>query len=450
MKSLYNYFMSNFITRWKLFPKAAPYIVVTELAERFSFYGMKAILPTFLIAQFFNPTNDPTLVANADAHSNEIVHLFVALVYACSIIGGLLADKVLGRFKTIFYTSIIYCLGHLMLAIFESDYNMFFMGLMLIALGAGGVKPNVTAMVGDQFDNPNDKNIDKLYDIFYFGINVGALISTFATPLLKKYYGASVAFGVPGLVMFLALVIFMIGKVHYKIILPSKSNEEHGSTLDGLKASWKTLVVFAFIPIYWALYDQNGSEWVIQASKMDTYFLGINWLSEQIQLVNALMILIFIPIFSEIIYPLIEKTGFVMTYIRKIGFGFILLVLSFGVIAFIQFEIDKGVRMNIAWQILAYGILTASEVMVSLTGLQYAFANAPKHMKGTIMAFFFLTVFFGNIFVSLLNNLMQSSSFFAQLNGGNYYLFFMGIMTVNALLFFLFARMLKLEQESVN
>jgi POT family proton-dependent oligopeptide transporter len=337
-----------------------------------------------------------------------------------------------------------------MLAVFESDYNIFFMGLMLIALGAGGVKPNVTAMVGDQFDNPNDKNIDKLYDIFYFGINVGALISTFATPLLKKYYGASVAFGVPGLVMFLALVIFMIGKVHYKIILPSKSNEEHGSTLDGLKASWKTLVVFAFIPIYWALYDQNGSEWVIQASKMDTYFLGINWLSEQIQLVNALMILIFIPIFSEIIYPLIERTGFVMTYIRKIGFGFILLVLSFGVIAFIQFEIDKGVRMNIAWQILAYGILTASEVMVSLTGLQYAFANAPKHMKGTIMAFFFLTVFFGNIFVSLLNNLMQSSSFFAQLNGGNYYLFFMGIMTVNALLFFLFARMLKLEQESVN
>ncbi len=439
--------MSNFIQRWKLFPKAAPYIVVTELAERFSFYGMKAILPTFLIAQFFNRTNDPTLIKNADAHSNEIVHLFVALVYACSIIGGLLADKVLGRFKTIFYTSIIYCLGHLMLAVFESDYNLFFMGLMLIALGAGGVKPNVTAMVGDQFDNPNDKNIDKLYDIFYFGINVGALISTFATPLLKKYYGASVAFGVPGVIMFMALVIFVVGKIHYKIILPSKPTEEEGSFLMGLKDAWKTLVVFAFIPIYWALYDQNGSEWVIQASKMDTKFFGINWLSEQIQLVNALMILIFIPIFSEIIYPLIEKTGFVMTYIRKIGFGFILLVLSFAIIAFIQFEIDKGIRMNIVWQILAYGILTASEVMVSLTGLQYAFANAPKHMKGTIMAFFFLTVFFGNIFVSLLNNLMQSSSFFAQLNGGNYYLFFMGIMTVNALLFFLFAKIFKLEQE---
>jgi POT family proton-dependent oligopeptide transporter len=442
--------MSNFISRWKLFPKAAPYIVVTELAERFSFYGMKAILPTFLIAQFFNPTNDPSLVKNADAHANEIVHLFVALVYACSIIGGFLADKVLGRFKTIFYTSIIYCLGHLMLAVFEMNYNLFFMGLMLIALGAGGVKPNVTAMVGDQFDNPNDKNIDKLYDIFYFGINVGALISTFATPLLKKYYGPSVAFGVPGVIMFLALVIFLIGKVHYKITLPSKEKSDEGSIIQGLKDSWKTLVVFAFIPVYWALYDQNGSEWVIQASKMDTKFLGINWIAEQIQLVNALMILMFIPIFSEIIYPLIEKTGFVMTYIRKIGLGFVVMVFAFAIIAFIQFEIDKGVRVNIAWQILAYAILTASEVMVSLTGLQYAFANAPKHMKGTIMSLFFLTVFFGNIFVSLLNNVMQSSSFFAQLNGGNYFLFFMCIMALNALLFFFVSSILKLEQESIK
>jgi POT family proton-dependent oligopeptide transporter len=130
--------------------------------------------------------------------------------------------------------------------------------------------------------------------------------------------------------------------------------------------------------------------------------------------------------------------------------GFVVMVFAFAIIAFIQFEIDKGVRVNIAWQILAYAILTASEVMVSLTGLQYAFANAPKHMKGTIMSLFFLTVFFGNIFVSLLNNVMQSSSFFAQLNGGNYFLFFMCIMALNALLFFFVSSILKLEQESIK
>src|ERR1043165_4986700 len=102
--------MAGIVERLKSFPKAAPYIVVTETAERFSFYGMKAILPTFLITQFFNPANNPGLVAGAEAHANSVTHLFVALVYLLSIVGGILADYVLGRYRTILYLSIIYCI----------------------------------------------------------------------------------------------------------------------------------------------------------------------------------------------------------------------------------------------------------------------------------------------------------------------------------------------------
>src|SRR6218665_2818005 len=115
--------MNKFFSRWALFPKAAPYIVATETAERFSYYGMKAILTTFLVSQFFK--NEP----DAQAHANEVTHFFIALGYLLSIFGGLLADYVLGSYWTIVVLSGLYCVGHAFLAIFETNYNMFYAGL---------------------------------------------------------------------------------------------------------------------------------------------------------------------------------------------------------------------------------------------------------------------------------------------------------------------------------
>ena len=125
---------------WGRFPKAAPYIVVTETAERFSFYGMKAILSTFLISQFFNPTNNPALKDSAEAHSNSVTHVFVALVYLLSIFGGVLADDFLGRFRTIFLLSIVYCIGHAFLAAFDTNYTLFFCRSSADCTGSWGCK----------------------------------------------------------------------------------------------------------------------------------------------------------------------------------------------------------------------------------------------------------------------------------------------------------------------
>lgn len=428
----------NFIDRIKEFPKAAPFIVGTETAERFSFYGMKAILSTFLIAQFFNPTADPALKDVAEAHSNEVTHLFVALVYLLSIAGGFLADYVIGRYWTILLLSIVYCVGHAFLALFDTNYEMFYAGLILIAIGAGGVKPNVSVMVGEQFDNKDDAKIAKLYDIFYFGINLGALFSMLITPMLKNSrYGAPLAFGVPGILMFLALVIFYMGRKRYKISMPKDTLRQDSTPfLQQLKSVWKVLVVFAFIPIFWALYDQNGSEWVLQAGKMDLHFMGIEWLQEQIQLVNALLILILIPVFSYGIFPALEKAGIRTTALNKFGWGLIITALTFCLIAWIQSKIDKGIQLNIAWQLLAYFMLTVAEIFVSLTGLEYAFSQAPKAMKSTIMAVFFFTVFLGNILVTLINQNIQAKGFFSHYQGASYFWLFAGIMAVNAVLYY--------------
>lgn len=431
--------MASIFDRFKHFPKAAPYIVVTETAERFSFYGMKAILSTFLISQFFNPGNDPALAATAEAHSNEVTHLFVALVYLLSILGGILADYFLGRYRTILYLSVVYCIGHAFLALFDTNYQLFYAGLLLIALGAGGVKPNVSVMVGDQFKNESDANIAKLYDIFYFGINIGAFFSMLITPVLKNSkYGAPLAFGVPGLLMLLALIIFYLGKNKYHIQLPKHTRQQQKSSFkEQIFSVWKVLVVFSFIPVFWALYDQNGSEWVIQAGKMDLHFLGVSWLQEQIQVINALLILILIPVFSFGVYPLLQKMGIKVTALRKMGWGFVLMALTFALVAWIQSEIDKGVRLTIGWQLLAYVLLTIAEIFVSITGLEYAFSQAPKNMKSTIMAVFFFTMFLGNILVSYINNNIQAGGFFSHYKGADYFWLFTGIMAVNSLLYYL-------------
>ncbi len=438
--------MFNKATKWSLFPKSAPYIVGTELAERFSFYGMKAILATFLVSNFFNPENNPATQAGAEARSNEITHLFTAISYGCCILGGILADKFLGRYKTIVYLSIIYSIGHLFLAVFESNYQWFIVGLMLIAIGSGGVKPNVSVMVGDQFDNPEDKNISKLYDVFYFAINLGAFFSMLIIPVLKHRYGGAIAFGVPGLLMLVALLIFLAGKRQYKMVPPSTTGSSR-TFKETVAILSKVLVVFAFIPLYWALWDQNGSEWVLQAAKMDLNFMGITWLSEQIQVVNAILILVFIPLFSVVVYPLLEKLGVRVTAVRKIGWGFVLVAVTFLLTAWIQQQLDAGVKLNIAWQLLAYTILTASEIMVSITGLEFAFARSPKDMKSTVMSLWFFTVFLGNILVSFINNSIHSGGFFSGFSGASYFILFAGMMAANTILYFVAVKVFKADSE---
>lgn len=441
--------INNFLNKISQFPKASPYIVATETAERFSFYGMKAILTTFLVSQFFNATNDPSLAESAKSQANEVTHTFIALVYFFSILGGLLADYIIGRYWTIIILSIVYCIGHGFLALFETNYDLFYIGLILIALGAGGVKPNVSVMVGDQFEDENDKNISSLYDIFYFGINLGAFFSMLIMPWLKEHTTPSIAFGVPGLLMFIALVIFILGTKKYKIKSPKENRDEALSEpiFNQLKKVWKVLIVFLFLPVFWALYDQNGSEWVLQAQQMNLEFMGITWLPEQIQTVNALLILTLIPVFTFFIYPKIESAGIKTTPLKKFGWGLGLTALTFAFSAWIQYEIDNGNQLNIGWQLLAYVMITVAEILVSITGLEYSFSQAPKSMRSTIMALFFFTVFLGNFLVVGIHKSIQAGGFFSQFSGAKFFLLFAGIMLANTVLYYVTVSALKLKDK---
>lgn len=448
------------------FPKSIPYILGNEAAERFSFYGMKAILAVFLVEMFHY----------GDPKANATVHLFIALTYLMSIIGGLLADWFLGKYKTILWLSLVYCAGHACLAMFVDNESGFLIGLLLITIGAGGIKPCVSANVGDQFDKSNQSLISRIFNIFYFCINLGSVFSTLLTPYLyrNENFGPKWAFGVPGVLMAIATLIFWLGRKKYVMLKPKGFPKENfifinsymltclfkkipGKTIrqraeekysmesvEGIFAVWRVLSVFLFIPIFWALYDQNGSEWVLQATQMNLHFLGITWLPSQIQAVNPILILAFIPLFTYVIYPAIEKMGIQFTPLRKIGAGFFVLASSFLVIALIQTHIDAGGHPNIAWQILAYTLLTASEILVSITGLEYAYTQAPKSMKSTIMAFFLMTVFVGDIFVSILNTNIEDGGVMASLKGdASYYWFFLILLGTFTFIFMIVSRFIK-------
>ena len=386
-------------------PKGIPYIIGNEAAERFSFYGMKGILVIFMTQYLFllPGAGGSEPMSNAAATANY--HYFTTAVYFTPILGALIADILLGKFLTIMLLSSVYCVGHGVLAFLGSTDSMppgiiLAIGLLLISLGSGGIKPCVSAHVGDQFGKQNANLIEKVFGWFYFSINTGAFLSTMLTPWLLEWYGPHFAFGVPGILMAIATLTFWMGRNVF-IHIPPGGAEWLTELLSskGLKAIAKLSIIFVFIAVFWALFDQTGSSWVLQAEDLDRNWLGMNWLSSQIQAVNPIMILIYIPIFQFFVYPLINKV-WTLTPIRKISLGLFVMVVGFAMVGIVQNWIDQGERPSIGWQVLAYAILTASEVMVSITGLEFAYTQAPKKMKSVIMALFLMSVSFGNLFIT--------------------------------------------------
>jgi len=421
------------------YPKGVAYIVATEAAERFSYYGMRSILTVFLVSQFFNPTLDPALQAGAEAAANERTHLFVSLAYFMPVIGAILADGFFGRYRVILALSLLYCLGHLCLALFDDSLDGFTLGLLLLAMGAGGIKANVSAFVGSQFEGRLDALgrsdlMSRAYGWFYFSINIGAVLSMATVPWLLEHMGPKVAFGVPGLFMLLATLLFWRGRRHY-VHEPAPtlrlSQRNWAQLFADLRSSLRVLLVFAFIPAFWALWDQSQSEWVLQAGKLDlTLFPGVTLLPAQVQLSNPVFVLLLIPLFTYRVYPFVRSLGLEPTPLRRIGAGLLLTALSFVIIAWLQEAVDAGLRPSVWWQILAYLVLTMGEVMVYITGLEYAYTQAPARLKSVLTAAWLLTVSIGNLAVSLINGSIVDGGFFAQFTGAAYYWLFVKIMLV--------------------
>ena len=244
-------------------PRGIPYIVSNEAAERFSYYGMRAILVVFMTQYLADSAGDAAVMSEEEAMT--WYHLFSFGVYATPLLGALLSDIVLGKYRTILGLSIVYCLGHLTLALDDTRIGLA-LGLSLIALGSGGIKPCVSAHVGDQFGATNGHLLGRVYGYFYFAINLGAFASTLLTPILLDRYGPHVAFGLPGILMGIATLVFWAGRNEFVHIPPG--GREFATQLFsrvGLAALARLSLIFVFVAMFWSLFDQTGSAWIFQA-----------------------------------------------------------------------------------------------------------------------------------------------------------------------------------------
>ncbi|KAF5920390.1 hypothetical protein HPG69_009640, partial [Diceros bicornis minor] len=373
------------------YPLSIFFIVVNEFCERFSYYGMRALLILYF-----------TLFIRWDDNlSTAIYHTFVALCYLTPILGALIADSWLGKFKTIVSLSIVYTIGQVVLAVSSindlTDGNrdgtpdslpvhvaLSMIGLALIALGTGGIKPCVSAFGGDQFEEGQEKQRNRFFSIFYLAINAGSLLSTIITPILRvqqcgihsKQSCYPLAFGVPAALMAVSLIVFLIGSRMYKKFQPQgnimakvvkcigfaiKNRIRHRSKkfpkrehwLDWAKEKYDerlvsqikmvTRVMFLYIPLpmFWALFDQQGSRWTLQATTMNGRMGIIEIQPDQMQTVNAILIVILVPIMEAVVYPLIAKCGFNFTSLKRMTVGMFLASMAFVLAAIVQVEIDK-------------------------------------------------------------------------------------------------------------
>jgi len=430
-----------------------PYIIGNEGAERFSFYGMRTILIGFMTQFMLNRSG--ILEGMPENEAQGWFHQFVSSVYWMPFFGAILSDGWLGKYRTIFYLSIVYCLGHFTLAFMDSSAGIQFgqkwvlaIGLILIAIGAGGIKPCVSANVGDQFGESNKHLLSRVFGWFYFSINFGSSFSIYLCPILlrSENWGPRYAFGLPGVLMFIATIIFWLGRKKMVHVPPgglgflSDLKSKEGRSI--LLRIW---TIYIFTMIFWALWDQSsGGEWTIQCQKMDLqmnlYFFTLNMLPEQVNVVNGIFILAMIPLFNYWLYPLISRV-FPLTPLRKIGIGLVLTALSFVIIWGIQLNIDHGGRPTVWWQMLAYVILSAGEVMVSITGLEFSYTQAPNRMKSLLMSMWLLSVALGNQIPSVISFLIPKlKSMGMNLEGANYFRFFTLLMLATSIIYVFVSR----------
>ena len=381
-------------------PKGIPYIIANEFAERFCFYGINAILSVYLVRYMHF----------GDAQATVWQSLFKSGAYFFPLVGAVVSDVFWGKFRTIITFSIAYTAGCVILALAPATTFWLASGLGLMAFGTGGIKPCVSTNVGDQFTSKNQHLIERAFSYFYLSINAGSSISIIFCPVLLDKYGPKAAFGMPAAAMGLATIVFYLGRRRFAVVPPAgKAWLQEILSKQGLKIVLNLLLVYLFVAGFWALWDQsNGQTWTLQATSdlMDKNLgFGLTLLPAQIQVVNGLFILVMVPLFTFGIYPLWAKFAKV-TPLRKICVGMFMAASSFLIVSRIEAHIQAGQSVSLWWQILAYMVLSGSEVLVSITCLEFSYKQAPLRMKSFIMALYLLSISLGNASTALVNNVM--------------------------------------------
>jgi POT family proton-dependent oligopeptide transporter len=396
-------------------PRGFFFIFWGEFAERSSYYGMRAILFLYLT----------TVIHLSDTKAGPLYSGFKMACYLLPLLGGYIADRWLGKYWTIVGFSVPYVMGQFILTI-PTEMTLF-VALALLACGSGVIKPNLSTLMGQTYDEkrPGNESLrSQAFQWFYLSINIGALLSQFSMPWLRDNFGYSVAFLFPAFLMTFALTAFAAGKRHYAHETPGQHVEK---TPEERQQQWQTVVrllgVFGMIVFFWMAYEHNDTLW-IAFTRDYVHLPQLPGMShpippDQLQFINALCVIIFIPVFT-LLFARLDPDVKIFTAMRKIFAGFLFTALAAGLIALAAYSwhgqavtqmvervVDGQTKMvpivvatdkvSVLWVVGAYIVLTIGEVLLYGTALELAYTAAPKTMKSMITACFLVTNFLGNL-----------------------------------------------------
>lgn len=394
-------------------PKGLYILFFTELWERFSYYGMRAILVLYLIS---TTTGDNPGYGWEESDALVLYGWYTMLVYVMSIPGGWLADKVWGQKRTVLIGGILLCAGHGILAV--NSLWAFYAGLGLIILGVGGLKPNISTMVGGLYE-PGDDRRDKGFTIFYIGINIGAFLSALIVGYVGEFYGWHLGFGLAGIGMVLGQVVFMWGQKYLKGV--GESTKEMNPAEQAAKKRPLThvekdrmkvmFISFALIIVFWGAFEQAGGLLnIYTAQKTDLYigFLDFTVPASWFQSVNAFFIITLgVPIAAY--WATRKKRGKESSSLFKMAIGIIIMGWGFLFMsgASLQYAADGESAMY--WLVFAYLLHTIGELCASPVALSFITKLAPLKYASFMMGAYFAATGFGNKVAGLLGEWSQSA-----------------------------------------
>ncbi len=388
-----------------------------EFAERCSFYGMKAILLLYMIERlgFGNGT------------ASRTVNYFKAACYLLPLAGGFLADHYFGKYRTIVAFSLPYILGHVILGF--QTVPCLLLGLALLAMGAGAVKPNLSTLMGMTYDQqrPGQTQLrSDAFGMFYVAINTGSFVSSFAVPLIRNYCGYRIAFLFPAALMVVAFLLFVAGKPFYAQETISRVRPTPRQRSADWPALRKILALFAVVIFFWSVLEQYDSTWILFArdhvdlnvfdfspetwqgsvvaflrDRLHIELLGRPLVADQFQALNPIFVMVMVPVVA-VVWRLLARAGLRLRPTDKMLIGFVLTLATPLILAVAGARAHEVGRISAWWLVTAYFVVTTAEVCISVVGLELAFTAAPDSMKGLVTACWLLTMSLGDILNGLI------------------------------------------------
>ncbi len=394
-------------------PSALYWLFFTEMWERFSYYGMRALLILYLTSEFSKGG-----LQWEDADAGQLYGIYTGLSYVLTLIGGYVADRYFGFRATVFIGGVAMAIAQFSLAAGSatSSIGTFYFGLALLVIGNGFFKPNISSMVG-QFYPDGSPLKDSAYTIFYMGINIGAFLGSLACGYLGEVIGWQYGFGAAGVGMLLGVLIFYIAqsKLGTVGIKPGfKEREESKEIKLPLTKIEKqklnvAIILSAFSIIFWASFEQAGSSMNIFALRYTDRMIGdfevpATWF----QSVNAMFIFTLAPLFS-MLWVNLDRNNINPNGPVKFAIALFLVAAGFGVLALGSMEIQTGAesaKISMLWLTLAYLLHTMGELCLSPVGLSFINKLSPKQFFGIMFGVWFVAAGLGNYVGGALGGLI--------------------------------------------